>query len=53
MIIFWLIMVGPLTRCFQDRALLLIGHLMTGTSIALTVLFLALSPKENLWIPST
>src|SRR4051812_37394480 len=32
-IIVFLVMMGPLTRCMEDRALLMTGHLMTGASI--------------------
>jgi len=51
MIIIWLIAVTFLTKCFQDRTLLMWGHLMTGSSIAVTVLFIALSVRQDLYIP--
>lgn len=51
LIIVFLIGMGPLTKYLQDRSLLMIGHLMTGVSIALTVLFMALSNRRSTYIP--
>lgn len=60
-IIIWLLAIGPLTQRFQDRTLLMTGmhswkfflfsgHLMAGSSISLTVLFMAISNHRNGYI---